>query len=140
MQQGIRTQIFWLVYAYAFLFTSVVAEASNSWFRAGSTSTSEEVNVNVKAELGPLLSEEAEIVTRGDEAYGAATARWQYWAAPDVKAVVVVARKEDVRQTVCFRFILFFSVPAKCICICIGYGLAIVLHDSSLASNLIRTA
>lgn len=51
-------------------------------------------------ELGPRLSREAAIVFEGEERWKVVTKRWQWWRAPDVRAVVEVAAEEDVAETV----------------------------------------
>lgn len=57
-------------------------------------------DVKILADLQPLLSEKATILARGDEGFEQGTKRWQWWATPDVAAVVNVQSEEDVVQTV----------------------------------------
>ena len=76
----------------SFLIHKQVLGAQIPWFSGG--------QVDIKSELGPLLSKEASILFPEDEEFGAATSRWQYWAAPEIKAVVVVKNEEDIQQAV----------------------------------------
>ncbi|KAF2734945.1 FAD-binding domain-containing protein [Polyplosphaeria fusca] len=68
--------------------------ANASWFWSEKT--------NIVEDLGPALSKDARIILRGDELYAEAAKRWQWWAAPDVAAVVDVKNEEDVRHTILY--------------------------------------
>ncbi|KAI1418448.1 hypothetical protein F5Y13DRAFT_149192 [Hypoxylon sp. FL1857] len=57
-------------------------------------------NINIVADLGPLLSPQASIVLPGDAAFANITSRWREYQAPDISAVVQVAAEADVQQTV----------------------------------------
>lgn len=72
----------------------VTSAWSKAWYEKGSKH-------GIVEELGPLLSEYAKIVLPDDVRFKDASHRWQWWDAPDVKAVVEVQSEEDVRQTVC---------------------------------------
>ncbi|KAI1498756.1 hypothetical protein F5X99DRAFT_411811 [Biscogniauxia marginata] len=54
-------------------------------------------NINIVADLGPLLSPQASIVLPGEATFASLTSRWREYHAPNISAVVQVTTEADVR-------------------------------------------
>lgn len=54
-------------------------------------------------DLGPKLSDGANIIVKGETGFEERGKRWQAWASPDVKAIVNVQTEQDVQETVCIE-------------------------------------
>ncbi|KAF2121391.1 hypothetical protein BDV96DRAFT_609480 [Lophiotrema nucula] len=67
--------------------------AHAAWYEKGS---------GILEELGPKLSKDARILLKDHEAFTDASSRWQWWAAPEVSAVVDVYNEDDVSQTILY--------------------------------------
>ncbi|KAI1459380.1 hypothetical protein F4805DRAFT_473318 [Annulohypoxylon moriforme] len=57
-------------------------------------------NINIAADLGPLLSPQASIVLPGEATFANLTSRWREYRAPNISAVVQAATEADVQKTV----------------------------------------
>ncbi|KAH6678178.1 hypothetical protein B0J14DRAFT_316655 [Halenospora varia] len=55
---------------------------------------------DIEAELGPLLSQNASIITKSSPQFSGATLRWQDYHSPDIGVVVEVATEIDVQETI----------------------------------------
>ncbi|KAF2471875.1 FAD-binding domain-containing protein [Lindgomyces ingoldianus] len=55
---------------------------------------------SINRDLGPLLSQEAQIYLPGSEGFSNATTRWSAAARPDFKAIVKVKTEADVQHTI----------------------------------------
>jgi hypothetical protein len=56
--------------------------------------------LDIKAELGPQLSQEATISLPGDAQFESVTSRWTLWSPPSYRAYVEIGSEEDVEKIV----------------------------------------
>jgi hypothetical protein len=70
-----------------------------------------EETVDIKAELGWALSEEAEIILSTDASYASETVRWSKRSAPSFQAVVQVTSEKDVQAIVSLLCLHNMLVP-----------------------------